>query len=600
MPGKRLVGQLFLFYCILLSAGLLALGWLASRKLEETYIAGLGEKLETAARILADRSAPLLAAGSTTELEHVVAEVGRSMAVRVTLISADGQVLADTRADAARMGNHADRPDVAAALAGTGDGGVHNALAGGERILLVTLPARHDGNIVGAARVSANNSDIDQELSAKRGSIIGAVLAIGAASAVAGWFVARRIVRPIVELGRGARRLVSGRLTEKLPIADIDELAALAESLNQLASQLEERSHAIGRKGHEQEAVLASMAEGVLAVDSDERVISLNRSAADFIGGKLTEMRGRTLSEVVRNLELRRFASRALASNQPLQDDIVLHGERDKILHIRGTALRDSAGQSVGAVIVFNDVTDMHRLERIRRDFVANVSHELKTPIATIKGFVETLLDGAMENPDDALRFLTIIAGQAERLNSIIEDLLSLSKIERSEEAADLERDPARLRGVLEAAVGDCYSKATERNIEVRLSCDEQIQATINAALLEQAVVNLLDNAIKYSDSGGAVSIVAEQSPNEVTIAVSDRGCGVEQEHLPRLFERFYRVDRARSRKLGGTGLGLAIVKHIVRAHHGQITVASAYGEGSTFTIHLPVLAPAGKQPAGE
>jgi two-component system phosphate regulon sensor histidine kinase PhoR len=374
-------------------------------------------------------------------------------------------------------------------------------------------------------------------------------------------------------------------------VPDTDELAALAESLNLLASQLEERGHAIGRKGHEQEAVLASMAEGVLAVDSEERVISLNRAAAALVGGRQTDMRGRNLQEVVRNADLRRFASRALESSEPIEDDLVLLGDREKILHVRGTALRDSDGRSVGAVIVLGDVTEFRLLERLRRDFVANVSHELKTPIASIKGFVETLLDGALDNREDAVRFLKIVAGQADRLNSIIEDLLSLSKIERSEEAADLKLEPTDVKQVLEAAINDCQTKASERRIHVRLTCDDRLQATANSPLLEQAVVNLLDNAIKYSEPGSAVRIVSERSASEVTIAVVDHGCGIEAEHLPRLFERFYRVDRARSRKLGGTGLGLAIVKHIVAAHHGRITVESDFGAGSTFTIHLPAVA---------
>jgi two-component system phosphate regulon sensor histidine kinase PhoR len=189
------------------------------------------------------------------------------------------------------------------------------------------------------------------------------------------------------------------------------------------------------------------------------------------------------------------------------------------------------------------------------------------------------------------VRFLSIVAAQADRLNSIIEDLLSLSKIERSEEAADLPLDATPIRRVLEAAIDDCRPQAAERRIDVRLACDESIQAIVNSPLLEQAVVNLLDNAIKYSEPGSPVSIVAGHSPGEVTIAVNDQGCGVEPEHLPRLFERFYRVDKARSRKLGGTGLGLSIVKHIVQAHRGHITVASAFGEGSTFTIHLPAAA---------
>ena len=458
-------------------------------------------------------------------------------------------------------------------------------------MLYATAPVRRQEQVVGVVRATAGMADVERELSAARWSLLGGAALIAIVAGALGLLLARRAARPVEEISRGARRYVRGELDDKLPVPDTDELAALAESLNQLATQLEERGHAIGRKGHEQDAVLASMAEGVLAVDPEERVISLNRAAADLIGSKAAEMRGRSLQEVLRNADLRRFARSALSSQQPVEDDMTLRGEPERILHLRGTALRDEAGHSVGAVIVLNDVTQIRQLETLRRDFVANVSHELKTPIASIKGFVETLLDGALEDHDDAVRFLQIVAGQADRLNSIIEDLLALSRIERAEEAADLPLEAIGIREILLAAIADCQSLAAERSIEVQLSCDEEIEATVNSPLLEQAIVNLLDNAIKYSETGTAIRLTAAAAEAEVLIAVSDNGSVFEPDHLPRLFERFYRVDKARSRKLGGTGLGLAIVKHIVQAHRGRITVASAYGEGSTFTIHLPAAA---------
>src|SRR5690606_4043209 len=221
-------------------------------------------------------------------------------------------------------------------------------------------------------------------------------------------------------------------------------------------------------------------------------------------------------------------------------------------------------------------------------DFVANVSHELKTPVTSIKGFVETLLDGAKEDPVDSERFLRIIARQADRLHAIIEDLLALSKIEQSEDSEDLVLESARLKPLLDNALTTCQTVAQDRQIEVKLTCDPALKAQVNALLLEQAVVNLLDNAIKYSEPNSEVQVTAVDKGNEIEIRVADRGPGIAEEHLSRIFERFYRVDRARSRKLGGTGLGLAIVKHIAQAHHGQVTVTSTVGAGSKFTIHLP------------
>jgi two-component system phosphate regulon sensor histidine kinase PhoR len=306
------------------------------------------------------------------------------------------------------------------------------------------------------------------------------------------------------------------------------------------------------------------------------------------LGLDQNHVQGRRLQEVIRNADLTRFISRALAGQEPVEADVLLHGGRQRVMQARGSALHDMDGRAIGAVVVLNDVTDFRRLEDIRRDFVANVSHELKTPVTSIKGFVETLLDGAMRDAGDAERFLRIIARQADRLHAIIEDLLSLSRIEQSEDADTIVLEPTPLSGVLESAMSACHAGAVDRQIAVALECEPLLTARINPLLFEQAVVNLLDNGIKYSDPGQPVSMVARSVNGEVTVSVADRGVGIAQEHLSRIFERFYRVDRARSRKLGGTGLGLAIVKHIVQAHHGRVTVDSTLGVGTTFTIHLP------------
>jgi two-component system, OmpR family, phosphate regulon sensor histidine kinase PhoR len=253
-----------------------------------------------------------------------------------------------------------------------------------------------------------------------------------------------------------------------------------------------------------------------------------------------------------------------------------------------GTPLRDGEGKRTGSLIVLNDVTRLRKLENIRRDFVANVSHELKTPITAIKGFVDTLKDGAAKNLDDAERFLAIIQKHVDRLENIVEDLLSLSRIEKEGEREESELEERAIGEVLAGAIQVCDVKAREKGIGIELICDREVRAEINPTLLEQAVVNLLDNAIKYSDPGKKVEVEALETEAEVLIHVRDHGCGIEKKHLDRLFERFYRVDQARSRKLGGTGLGLAIVKHIAQAHGGSVSVESQPGQGSTFTIHLP------------
>jgi two-component system phosphate regulon sensor histidine kinase PhoR len=238
---------------------------------------------------------------------------------------------------------------------------------------------------------------------------------------------------------------------------------------------------------------------------------------------------------------------------------------------------------------VFNDMTRLRRLERMRQDFVANVSHELKTPITAIKGFIETLLDGALDDRVEAERFLNIVERQVERLNVIIEDLMSLSRIEQSEGQKRFELEPEYIAPVVNEVISSCSMLAGQSGISVKNTCSEDLRAPMNAPLLEQALTNLVDNAIKYSRPGGEVSIDCYTENEFAVIAVSDTGCGIDEEHLPRLFERFYRVDKARSRKCGGSGLGLAIVKHIVQIHKGHVEVTSIPGQGSTFTLRIPL-----------
>jgi two-component system phosphate regulon sensor histidine kinase PhoR len=298
---------------------------------------------------------------------------------------------------------------------------------------------------------------------------------------------------------------------------------------------------------------------------------------------------GRTLQETIRNTALQQFVTGIMKSDRPLEDNLLLGENQDRHVQAHGTVLRGADGAAIGALVVLNDVTHLRHLEKVRQDFVANVSHELKTPITSIKGFVETLLSGALDDHKEAERFLKIVSKHANRLNAIINDLLSLSKVEQgTERSAAIDLNEGCLQSVVKAAVQLCETRADLKNVTIRTACRESVNAMINARLLEQAVVNLLDNAIKYSEDGGTVTVACSRSDHETTLSVTDEGCGIPAEHQSRLFERFYRVDKARSRELGGTGLGLSIVKHIAQSHGGRIEVQSVVGKGSVFTIYLP------------
>jgi two-component system phosphate regulon sensor histidine kinase PhoR len=366
-------------------------------------------------------------------------------------------------------------------------------------------------------------------------------------------------------------------------------MARLVEALNIMAAQVNEKIRTVIEQKNEQQAVLESMVEGVIAVDSNEKIINLNQAAAKLIRVQSEEGLGLYIRDVIKNDDLKKLISKTLKGKEPIEGEILMRNERDHYLQVHGTVLMNASKQIIGALIVLNDVTNLRRLENVSRDFVANVSHEIRTPLTSIKGFAETLLDGAIENIDDARNFLKIVVKQANRLNAIIEDLLILATLEEHEERSDVQFEAQNLKHVLYNAVQVCRPSAINKNIHVELKCDENIKILLNKPLIEQAVINLIDNAIKYSPENSKIEINAIKNDQIIEIIVQDQGVGIAKVHLPRIFERFYRVDKARSRAIGGTGLGLAIVKHIAQVHDGHVSVESVLGEGSTFKIHLPI-----------
>ena len=453
----------------------------------------------------------------------------------------------------------------------------------------VAEPLYDNGKVIGVTRISIPMLKIEHTLQNMRSGLVLSMLFVFLAAAALSVIVSRRISRPLEIMRHGAKRFAQGDLTTPLVISNTDEIGALATSLNTMAVQLNERIRTVNRQRHEQEAVLSSMIEGVVAFDKDERVLKMNLAGGRLLGVDAEKALGRHLQEVVRNRDLQLFVRAILTSWTPQEGEIVLRDKGERFMQTHGTVLEDEDHQRIGVLVVMNDVTSLRRLENVRRDFVANVSHELRTPITSIKGFVETLLDGSINDPEDARHFLDIIARHTNRLDAIIDDLLSLSRIEQGGEVAGgIVYEETDVCLVINAALQSCQQRAEAKSIRVTRQLPDCCLAVINVVLLEQAIVNLIDNAIKYSDPKSEILATLQCATDEVTISIHDNGTGIAPEHLPRLFERFYRIDNGRSRKQGGTGLGLAIVKHIAQAHHGTVTVESTLGEGSTFTIHLP------------
>jgi two-component system, OmpR family, phosphate regulon sensor histidine kinase PhoR len=405
-----------------------------------------------------------------------------------------------------------------------------------------------------------------------------------------GTYLAVRVSRPIERLRQRLEKVAAGELYEVVDLSKNEtiEIFEIARSTDQIAAQLRHRIDVIQRQSDEQEAVLGSMDEGLFAVDRQQIITLFNPAAAKLFRVQRQSVVGRPLPEVVRVPELIALVQSAFGTTHTIEEDIEMLGDSSRYLRLHLGPLRNRSGESYGVVVVVSDVTRIRELEGMRKNFVANVSHELRTPLTSIQGFAETLLNPAVTEPTEVRRFLEIIQRHANRLGRIIEDILSLSRIEKDAELAQIEKKSESLNDMLSTAVELCEVKAQKKNISLSLKVAADLRVVCDRYLIEQAIVNLIDNAIRYSDPGKTIFLRASRSGATVNVEVEDQGVGIPQKHLSRIFERFYRVDRARSRELGGTGLGLAIVKHIVQAHGGTISVESFLGQGTKFSISLP------------
>jgi two-component system phosphate regulon sensor histidine kinase PhoR len=592
MARKRLLALLYPYHLLILVVSLAAATWYASHVAERLYLRSTEESLFARARLAElqlEARAPIGGAAEAAAADSLCKALGAAAKTRFTVVLPTGKVVGDSNADPRGMANHIDRPEIGRALAGEAASSVRFSDTEKTRIMYVAVPVKIEGRVACAIRASVPLNVVDESLRGMRVRIFAGLAAVVLIAGAVSYGIARRIGRPLRDLREGVERFEREGLGYRIPVSRFEEVGSIASLMNELAERLDERIHAEGRQLSEQEAVFSSMVEGIVVVDPAERVTRINRSAARFLGIEPEAALGKSIQEVVRSPHLQEFVARSLSASEPIEGDIVLRaGQGELYLQAHGASLIDDEDAKIGAVIVLNDVTRLQRLEGVRRDFVANVSHELRTPITSIKGFVETLRDGALRHPAEAEKFLEIVAKQADRMNSIIEDLLLLSRVEQDTREAKVALEWTALKGVILEAVQVCEPKARAKDIRISVDCPDGLGARINAALLEQAIINLIDNAIKFSESGRPIGIVVEKLDGGVTISVRDQGAGIEPEHLPRIFERFYRVDKARSRKLGGTGLGLAIVKHIVQAHGGTIAVESAPGAGTTFSIKLP------------
>lgn len=503
--------------------------------------------------------------------------------LRVTLIQASGHVFVDSRADTTYLENHAERREVRGALAGAAATDVRRSASLGAELQYAAIPAA-PGLPFAVVRV-AEPLDFLRQLERARtgGMLLALALALAASLLVSMWLGHRQVGR-IVELQRVARRIGAGDAGARALERPDDDLGRLGGSLNAMARELRARLVALERERDEREHVLAHMSDGVALVDDGDRILHCNHSLAALLGAPRPAAPGTPLLSFARVPEIGDLLARARAAGHEVRDDLRIWSPEPRVLRASATALGDDEAGAV--LLVVHDLTEAERVNRIRQDFVANVSHELRTPLTSLRGYAETLLDGGLDDAEHRERFVRIIRDQAVRLQALVDDLLSLAELERA--GAPLRRARFDLRALAAEQLAAIREPAARAGLALSLEPGAPVEVEADRARLSQVLANLLDNAVKYTERGG-VTVAAGQEGGRAWCEVRDTGPGIPADDQPRVFERFYRVDKARSREQGGTGLGLSIVKHILALHGGEVSLRSTPGEGSVFRLDLPL-----------
>ncbi len=602
----KLFWKLGLTYLLLLLAVLAAVNFYVSRILRSEYIQSAENEL-AALEKTAQAHPPQI---DDLPALRAWAEGMSQSGARVTVIAFDGLVLADSAEDPAKMENHSGRPEIREAFAnGAGESVRHSATVNRDLVYRAVRYQPPAGSPV-VLRMAVPLAEVSEAIAVVRHRLIVASLLILILGGAVSFFVSRGFSMRVERLKDFAGRVAAGDFRPLEREDTEDELTDLVRALNETAARLAGNIRTLTDERNRSSAILRSMVEGVAVIDAKERVVFCNQAFAEILGIDAARSEGRPLLEVVRQADLVELARRALQSGENVQGDLVLGTVAPRNFGVTAapiTALASQAdahagaaaeaaggvssraeAQQRGAVIVLHDITELRRLERVRQDFVANVSHEFKTPLTAIQGFSETLLSGALEDQQNNRRFLQIIRDHAVRLGRLTDDLLKLARIEAGK--LELEFQPVALADIMESCATTTLLKASQRNLSLDVSFPPGLPPVRgDASLLREVLQNLLDNAVQYTQPGGKIALSAVTRDSEAVVTVADTGVGVPLADKERIFERFYRVDAARSREVGGTGLGLSIAKHIVEAHGGRIWVDSAVNQGSQFHFTIPL-----------
>ena len=580
-------GKLFLVLFSLIVVSVVAADLYLSRALEQQLTDRIRGDLVIRLQLIQDQvSKATFGLDEIGRWDALADELGARAHAQVTIIRRDGTVLGDSEVPAEALGeleNHAARSEVREALSrGLGSRLGYNLT---ERMVFVAVPFQRGGEVEGVVRAAEPLSSVEAAVADLHKALFSGLLVALVVAIIVSIAAADRLSKAVRSLTQAAAKMASGHLEARVRASGHDELAELGRGLDLLAGNL---SAAIGALQKERDllgGIVNAMHEGLLVLDDQGRIAMVNPALRQMLllGPGIL---GKYPLEVIRHADFQELLEESKRSAEPLPREIELVGLKPRYLLVQAVRIHETGG----LLLVFVDVTEIRRLERVRTDFVANVSHELRTPITAIRGYAETLRAGALKDSAEAAGMVEIIFRQSERLSDMVEDLLELSRLEAKE--LKLSDEPVSLLDAATRAADAVRPRADARSIRLRIEIPAGVRARGDDRAIEQILMNLLDNAVKYTPTAGKVHVTAKAEGNQCLIQVRDSGIGIEAKHLPRLFERFYRIDKGRSRDMGGTGLGLSIVKHLAAALHGEVSVESQPGKGSTFTVVLPAVAP--------
>jgi len=573
-------------YILLAVAVMVGLGVYLSGRVRQFYLADLASQLAGEGRVVGEALVSSLAKGETGDtLDQLARRYADLTDARVTLVGLDGTVLGESHEDRSQMDNHLYRVEIQDALA-KGEGvSTRYSRTVGQEWMYVAVPVPDLGQPLAVMRLAVPLTQIQAGIARLRTTMLAALLLATFLAALLALWIAERAVRPVRALTAVVQRVAAGDLGARIIPTTADELGVLTNAFNQMSGQLRDKVHALSSEQSRLSGVLEHMADGVVITDRDGFVRLLNPAAARLLGTSNQAAMGRSFAQVARHHRIIEVWQ-ACRERQQEQAAPVEIGHRGDFLQVIATPLARDEQHS--CLVIIQDLTQVRRLETVRRDFISNISHELRTPLASLKALVETLRDGALDDPPAAQRFLEQMDGEMDALTQIVQELLELSRIESGQ--APLRLEPVSVSGMVQKVAQRLLPQAERAGLQLTLDLPEGLRpALVDAEHVQQALTNLLHNAIKFTPSGGRVTLSVREEGNEAIISIRDTGIGIAAEDLPRIFERFYKADRARS--TGGTGLGLSIAKHIVQAHGGRIWAESALGQGSTFSFALPLAA---------